>query len=231
MSETVRTMFADIADRYDTTNTVLSMGVHHLWRKRAVRESGVKPGEAVLDCATGTGDLALEFKRAVGDDGTVVGTDFCAEMLAHAPVKSKRAGLMVEWEVQDAMNLSFAPDSFDVASIAFGIRNVDEPKRAIASMARVVRPGGRLIVLEFGQPSGAFGAVYRWYSDTVIPLVGGVITGQREAYDYLNRTSSSFPCGDDFLALMTDAAKFDSVRAISMMGGVCWLYVGVVAHG
>ena len=228
MSEAVRSMFADIADRYDATNSVLSMGVHHGWRRRTVRESAVKPGDSVLDCATGTGDLALAFKRAVGD-GDVVGTDFCAEMLAHAPAKAKQAGLEMTWEVQDAMDLNFEDDRFDVSSISFGIRNVDEPKRAIASMARVTKPGGRVVVLEFGQPEGAFGSVYRWYSNNVIPAIGGMMTGEREAYSYLNKTSSAFPCGDAFVALMKESADFSEVRAISMTGGICWLYVGTVA--
>lgn len=228
MSEAVRTMFAGIADRYDATNSVMSMGVHHGWRRRTVRESGVKPGDAVLDCATGTGDLALAFKRAV-KDGEVVGTDFCAEMLAHAPAKAARAGVEIDWQVQDAMDLTFEDDRFDVSSISFGIRNVDEPRRAIASMARVTKPGGRVIVLEFGQPDGAFGSIYRWYSNHVIPAIGGVMTGEKEAYAYLNRTSASFPCGDDFVALMREGANFSEVRAISMTGGICWLYIGTVA--
>jgi demethylmenaquinone methyltransferase/2-methoxy-6-polyprenyl-1,4-benzoquinol methylase len=222
-------MFADIADRYDTTNTVLSLGIHHLWRRRTVRESGVERGDRVLDCATGTGDLALEFKRAVGTEGHVVGTDFCPEMLAHAPLKSRKAGLMVQWEVADAMELPYEDDRFDVASIAFGIRNVDDPAKALASMARVVKPGGRVVVLEFGQPGGAFGSVYQWYSNNVLPVIGGMLTGEKEAYSYLNRTSSAFPCGEQFVDLMRGAARFEDVRAISMTGGVCWLYLGVVS--
>ncbi len=229
MSEVVRDMFADIADRYDTTNTVLSFGVHHLWRRRAVKESGLAPGGSALDCATGTGDLAIALKRAVGAQGRVVGTDFCAEMLAHAPTKAGRAGLDIEWEVADAMHLQYPADSFDVASIAFGIRNVDDPVVALRSMARCVRPGGRVVVLEFGQPNGAFGAMYRWYSDNVIPAIGGAITGKPEAYSYLNETSSAFPAGDDFLALMDEAGSFASRRGIPMTGGICWLYVGEVA--
>ena len=107
----------------------------------------------MLDCATGTGDLALAFKRTVGPEGEVVGTDFCAEMLAAAPAKAARAGVQVRFEVADALELPFRESSFDVASIAFGIRNVDDPVRCLREMARVVRPGGRVIVLEFGQPS------------------------------------------------------------------------------
>ena len=229
MSETVRQMFAEIAPRYDTTNTILSFGIHHLWRRRAVQESGAAPRDRVLDCATGTGDLALAFKRAVGPEGVVVGTDFCAEMLEHAPAKARAAGLEVEWEVQDAMNLTFTASSFDVASISFGIRNVDDPVRALRSMARTVRSGGRVVVLEFGQPRGAFGSLFRWYSDNVIPRIGGLVTGEPEAYAYLNRTSSAFPCGEEFLALMDEAGGFSERRAISMTGGICWLYVGTVA--
>lgn len=229
MSEAVRSMFADIADRYDRTNTTLSMGTHHLWRRRAVRESGVRSGDSVLDCATGTGDLALAFKRAAGPNGRVVGTDFCAEMLAHAPSKAERAGLDIEWEVQDAMHLDFPDATFDVTSISFGIRNVDDPVVALRSMARVTKPGGRVVVLEFGQPGGVFGRVFRWYSDNVIPFVGGKLTGEPEAYTYLNETSSQFPCGESFLELATDAGCFAATRSVAMSGGICWLYVLTVA--
>src|SRR5512133_3920323 len=110
MSREVHDMFAEISGSYDRANSVLSLGVHHRWRKTTVRLSGASAGSRVLDCATGTGDLALEFKRCVGAEGRVVGTDFCADMLAFAPAKSERSGLPVEWEVQDAMNLTYEDD-------------------------------------------------------------------------------------------------------------------------
>ncbi len=227
MSEQVRSMFAEIAPTYDRTNSVLSFGVHHRWRKRAVRESGASPGQAVLDCATGTGDLAIAFKRAVGG-GDVVGTDFCAEMLAPAPDKAKARGLDITFEVADALDLPYDDDRFDIASISFGIRNVDDPVRCLAEMARVVRPGGRVIVLEFGQPRGLFGAMFRFYSNTVMPFVGGLISGNRAAYRYLPETSAAFPAGDRFEALMEQAGVFAERRAIPLTFGVTWLYVGVV---
>ena len=144
MSEQVRDMFAEIADTYDSTNSVLSLGIHHLWRKKTVRESGAKAGHHVLDCATGTGDLALEFRKTVGAQGRVVGTDFCKEMLDFAPPKAASAGFPdVEWEVQDAMNLTYADDTFDIASISFGIRNVDDPVQGVRSMARGQQGGRR----------------------------------------------------------------------------------------
>src|SRR6185295_1195213 len=112
-------------------------------------------GDKVLDCATGTGDLALAFRRAVGPEGDVVGTDFCEEMLALASAKSKRAGISVRYEAADVLSLPYPDGAFDIASIAFGIRNVEDPARGLAGLARVVRPGGRVVVLEFGQPGSA----------------------------------------------------------------------------
>ncbi len=229
MSEEVRDMFAEIAGTYDSTNTVLSMGIHHLWRKKVVKQSLVQPGDAVLDCATGTGDLALEFKEAVGPEGRVVGTDFCKEMLDFAPDKAAAAGVEIEWEVQDAMNLTYDDDVFDVASISFGIRNVDVPSQALESMARVVKPGGRVVILEFGQPRGVMKPLFNVYSKVVIPTVGGMMSGNKQAYEYLNRTSAAFPCGEDFVKMMTDTGKFSDAKYTSLSGGIAYLYVGTVA--
>jgi demethylmenaquinone methyltransferase / 2-methoxy-6-polyprenyl-1,4-benzoquinol methylase len=221
-------MFASIARRYDAANEVLSLGVHRGWRRAAVRLSGAGPGQRVLDCATGTGDLALAFKRAVGPSGEVVGTDFCAEMLEAAPRKARRAGLEVRFEVADALALPYPDKSFDVASIAFGIRNVDDPVRCLREMARVVRPGGRVVVLEFGQPRGPFGALFRVYSRQVMPAIGGLLTGNRAAYEYLPRTAAAFPAGDRFLALMDEAGPFAQRRATPLLAGTAYVYVGTV---
>jgi demethylmenaquinone methyltransferase / 2-methoxy-6-polyprenyl-1,4-benzoquinol methylase len=228
MSREVHDMFAEIAGSYDRANSVLSLGVHHRWRKATVRLSGAGDGDRVLDCATGTGDLALEFKRRVGPAGRVVGTDFCADMLAFAPAKSASAGLPVEWEVQDAMQLTYDDNSFDIASIAFGIRNVDDPVRALHSMARVVRPGGRVMVLEFGRPLWWMKPFFTFYSRIVIPVVGGLISGKRDAYEYLTRTSAAFPTGDEFLALMDATGMYAERRTIPLTGGIAYLYVGIV---
>ena len=228
MSEQVRTMFAEIAPSYDRTNSVLSMGIHHLWRRRTVAASGAKPGDAVLDCATGTGDLALGFKAAVGETGRVVGTDFCAEMMETGPAKAAARGLPVTFEVADAMALPYPSATFDIASISFGIRNVDDPVVCLREMGRVVRPGGRVVVLEFGQPRGLFGAVYRWYSSVVIPFVGGLLSGQRAAYDYLPRTSAAFPAEDRFVGLMEQSGAFSEMRYERLTLGIAVLYVGLV---
>ncbi len=228
MSEQVREMFSAIAPRYDLANGVLSFGVHHGWRRAAVQASGARPGLAVLDCATGTGDLALAFRRAVGASGEVIGTDFCAEMLARAPQKAAEAGLPVKFEVADAMALPYPDDRFDIASIAFGIRNVDDPARCLAELARVVRPGGKVVVLEFGQPRGLFGLLYRFYSRFVMPLIGGLLSGQRAAYRYLPRTAAAFPAGDQFISLMANTGAFAAARALPLTLGTAYVYVGEV---
>jgi len=230
MSATVRTMFASIAGSYDRANQILSFGRHHAWRRAAVARSGAKAGDRVLDCATGTGDLAIAFRRAVGPAGEVVGTDFCEAMLEPAPAKAARAGLPVRFEVADVLALPYADASFDIASIAFGIRNVDDPERGLRELARVVRPGGRVVVLEFGQPGGAlFGPLYRFYSRQILPRVGGWLSGDREAYEYLDRTSSHFPAGESFATLMRETRRFDDVTLHGLTGGVAFVYVGTVS--
>ncbi len=228
MSTEVRQMFSSIATRYDVTNEVLSLGIHRLWRRAAVRHSGAREGSRVLDCATGTGDLALAFKRKVGVSGQVVGTDFCQEMLQSAPVKASKAGLVVDFQVADAMALPFAAASFDVASIAFGIRNVDDPVKCLKELARVVKPGGRVVVLEFGQPRGLFGALFRFYARVVMPAIGGLLTGNRAAYEYLPRTAAAFPAGDRFLALMEQTGAFQERIAHPLTFGTSYVYVGTV---
>lgn len=220
----IRSMFAAIARRYDRTNTVLSGGVHHLWRRKAVRAAAVRPGDQVLDCATGTGDLAIAFRKAVGASGRVVGTDFVPEMLEVARVKAPT----ITFEVADVTRLPYADSSFDVASISFGIRNVNDPRKGIAEMARTLRSGGRLIVLEFGQPrSRAFGAMYNFYRTHVMPKLGGIVTGQQDAYEYLESSAGSFPCGDDFVSLMRSAADFSSVEFKTLTFGIAYLYRGI----
>ena len=229
MSEKVRNMFADIADDYDRVNSILSFGVHHAWRTRTVQLSGAKEGDHVLDCATGTGDLAIEFKEKVGSEGYVLGTDFCKEMIEHAPDKARENNLEVDFEVADAMNLPYEDDRFDIASIAFGIRNVDDPVIALKEMARVVKPGGSVIILEFGQPKGLLKYPYELYSQYIMPAIGGWISGNREAYTYLPRTSAEFPAGDKFITLMDRTGSFSHTDFEKLTGGIAFIYIGTVA--
>lgn len=228
MSQQVQTMFAQIAPRYDAANDVLSLGMHRFWRTQAVKRSQARPGEKVLDCATGTGDLAIAFKRAVGTAGQVRGTDFCADMLKFAPDKAAGEGMEITFEVADAMALPYPAASFDITSIAFGIRNVDDPKTSLKELARVLRPGGRAVILEFGQPTGLYGALFRFYSRFVMPWVGGMLTGNRAAYEYLPQTSAAFPSGQRFVSMMEETKAFRAIEAYPLLFGTAWIYVGRV---
>lgn len=217
-SHRIREMFRSISRRYDRANTVMSGGIHHLWRRTAVRWSGARAGDRVLDCATGTGDLAIAFRKA---GATVVGTDFVPEMIAIARTKAPD----IEFEVADVTRLPFDDASFDVASISFGIRNVDDPRRGIAELSRVVRSGGRVIVLEFGQPPNRrFRALYDFYRVRILPLVGGAVTGEQDAYRYLESSAAKFPCGEDFVTLMREAGDFASVEYRMLSFGIAYVY-------
>lgn len=227
MSKRVDDIFTSVAPRYDVTNSVLSMGIHHLWKRRAVARCGVSTGQHVLDCATGTGDLALMFARRVGPSGRVVGCDINAAMLSQAREKIDTPA--IAWEQQDVQALTYADNSFDVAAIAYGIRNVDDLDVGLAEMARVVKPGGRVMVLEFGQPKGLMAPLYRFYSELILPVLGGLITGDRAAYKYLHDTSSTFPCGEAFAERMRSAGEFEQVAVEPLTAGISWLYVGTLA--
>jgi demethylmenaquinone methyltransferase / 2-methoxy-6-polyprenyl-1,4-benzoquinol methylase len=234
-------MFRSISGRYDRANNVLSAGIHHRWRTRAVRWSGAKPGDRVLDCATGTGDLAIAFHkvvaprsagsqpaaRSVGSQpapGEVVGTDFVPEMLEIA----RRKTTAIRFEVADVTRLPFADNEFDNASISFGIRNVNEPARGLAELGRVVRSRGRVMVLEFGQPPNRLvSAGYNWYRSHILPRLGGMLTGKRDAYEYLETSAAAFPCGDEFATMMRSTGAFASVEYQRLSFGIAYLYRGV----
>jgi demethylmenaquinone methyltransferase/2-methoxy-6-polyprenyl-1,4-benzoquinol methylase len=226
----VRSMFGAIAGGYDRTNSVLSGGMHHLWRRAAVRRLKAAPGSEVLDCCCGTGDLALAVLRSLGPDGRVVGTDFTPEMVELAKVKAAERGATgASFEVADAMDLPFEDDRFDAATVSFGIRNVVDPVAGLRDMARCVRPGGRVLVLEFGQPDGLFmGPLFRLYSRWLMPRIGGLMTGNRAAYEYLPRTSAAFPAGRDFVRDVLEPAGLELEVARPLTRGVAWIYVGIV---
>jgi len=217
-------MFGSIAGRYDRANTILSGGVHHRWRRKTVRWSGAKRGDRVLDCATGTGDLAIAFKRAVGEEGVVIGTDFTPEMLDLARVKAKH----IEFDLADVTHLPYDDASFDISSIAFGIRNVADPRAGIRELARVVKSGGRVMILEFGRPpNSAFRAIYDFYRRHILPRVGGIVTGEQAAYEYLDRSAGAFPSAEAFVQLMRESAGFSSIEYERLMFGIAYVYRGV----
>ncbi len=243
MSEAVKTMFSNISGKYDAMNDILSFGIHRLWRRITVKNAKLKPHFKVLDCATGTGDLAIAFKKKLirknemnnfkkdlmnKDESIVIGTDFCEDMLVLAQSKTKEKNIDVKFEFADVMNLQFPNEYFDVSSISFGIRNVDNPKQGISEMARVVKSGGKVLILEFGQPTGWFAIPYKCYSNKLMPFFGKLITGNEFAYTYLPETAAKFPSAEKFLEVMKGTNAFTSVSYKKLSFGIAFLYIGIV---
>ncbi|MBX7143864.1 MAG: bifunctional demethylmenaquinone methyltransferase/2-methoxy-6-polyprenyl-1,4-benzoquinol methylase UbiE [Oligoflexia bacterium] len=216
----VRVMFGSIAERYDITNSVLSMGTHYLWRRRLFHYVPTLAQGIALDVCTGTGDLLMLLRRKIG---RVIGVDFCRPMMSAG---RKRAGRDKLSFVQgDALKLSFPDRFFDVLTVAFGVRNLEDLGTGLREMGRVLKPGGQLLILEFGQPRGKlFGLLYRFYSRHCMPLIGGLLTGNRAAYSYLPKTAGVFPCGEQFCVFLR-AAGFKIVACEELTGGVAYLYV------
>jgi demethylmenaquinone methyltransferase/2-methoxy-6-polyprenyl-1,4-benzoquinol methylase len=217
-------MFGAIARHYDRLNSLLSFGLHHSWRRYAVAGSGVRPGDRVLDLCSGTADLALAFDRQLHGQGQIVASDFCAAMLALGVHKASRRQARLVFVLADAQRLPFRGAAFDCVAVAFGLRNVDCVATALGETYRVLRPGGVALVLEFGQPQGTvLGPLYRLYSRYVLPCVGGLVSGNRDAYTYLPRTAAVFPAGGRFVQAMT-AQGFINVQAHALTGGIVYLY-------
>ena len=209
MSEAVRSMFAGISKRYDLMNTVITLGMHHAWRRRAVGLSSVRAGDRVLDVASGTGDFALEFAEKVGKGGHVTATDFCKEMLDYLPPKINTARHAISIEIADAMHLPYPSASFDVVSIAYGIRNVDDPNIALSEMVRVLK------------------VLYEMFR-RIIPIAGKLIAGNSDAYSYLPRTASQFPYGSEFVRMMRNQPAVREAVAYPLFFGVSYIYVATV---
>jgi len=215
-------MFARIAPRYDRANRWLSMGVDQGWRRKAMAFCGVQAGERALDVCTGTGDVALALRKRGAD---VVGGDFCAEMV-HLAGRKEPEG---KWLVADTMALPFGDGAFDLATVAFGIRNVSDPVKGLREMGRVVRSGGRVLVLEFCKPRVPLvGGAYLFYFRNVLPRLGSWITGDRNgAYRYLPESVMAFPEREAFLSLMEQAGLVRPRMKILSLG-IAALYLGEV---
>jgi demethylmenaquinone methyltransferase/2-methoxy-6-polyprenyl-1,4-benzoquinol methylase len=220
-------MFDRIAGRYDAMNSVMSAGLHHRWRARAVDMAQVGLGASALDVCCGTGDLALELRRRIGPTGRVVGLDFSAPMLELAERKSAASGAAVEWVHGNALELPFENSTFDAATVGFGVRNVADLSRAIGEMARVVRPGGRVAILEITTPQRP---PLKWFFsvwfDRIVPLLGAV-AGDREAYTYLPSSVRRFPPAHELAQLMHSAGLRD-VRYVVLAGGIVAIHSGAV---
>ncbi len=216
----VRDAFARIADRYVLTNHVLSCGMDIWWRKVVTsRIKKWKPAR-ILDVASGTGDLALEIQDQC-PQCEVIASDFCAEMLAHASSRG-----ILKTIVADALKLPFEDEEFDVVTVAFGLRNMADYPAALREMNRVLKPGGRLVILDFSLPGGILRGPYRWYLHHVLPHMAGWLTGQKDAYEYLGGSIEAFPSGTAMTRLL-ESCGFVKTDAQPITLGVVTIYEGV----
>jgi demethylmenaquinone methyltransferase/2-methoxy-6-polyprenyl-1,4-benzoquinol methylase len=219
-------MFDAIAGRYDLLNTVLSAGVDRYWRRLAIQSLQLTGKERLLDVCTGTADIAIGATKQGA--ARVVGVDFSGSMLMHGLEKVKAAGLSSRIQLirGDATNLPVADSTMHAATITFGIRNVQQPETACRELVRVLKPGGRLAILEFGIPSWRpFKEIYAWYSRHVLPRIGRALSGHDAAYTYLPESMKTFPFGDEFARIL-NVSGFSHVKARPLMFGAVYLYTG-----
>jgi demethylmenaquinone methyltransferase/2-methoxy-6-polyprenyl-1,4-benzoquinol methylase len=218
-------VFDSVAARYDLMNDLMSAGMHRLWKAFAVRQADVRPGMRVLDIAGGTGDLVLRFARQAGPTGQVWLTDINGSMLREGRNRLLDAGVLIPIVQCDAEALPFPADYFDVVTVAFGLRNMTHKDRALAEMRRVMRPGGRLLVLEFSRVWAPLAPLYDAYSFSVLPWLGKRIVGDSKSYRYLAESIRVHPPQEE-LKLMMERAGLEGVQWFNLTAGVCALHVG-----
>ena len=222
----VRSVFDSVAPRYDLMNDLMSMGLHRAWKMYAVLAADVRPGQRVLDIAGGTGDLAQAFARKVGSEGLVVHTDINASMLRVGRDRLLDAGVVLPTVVCDAEKLPFASESFDRVSVGFGLRNMTHTDAALAEMHRVLRPGGKLLVLEFSKVAKPLEKAYDWYSFKILPRLGRLVARDEASYRYLAESIRMHP-GQEELKAMMKQSGFGHVDYHNLTAGVAALHVAI----
>ena len=225
-AQRVRGVFDSVAPSYDLMNDVLSMGLHRAWKAYTVAVAAVRPGMRVLDIAGGTGDLARAFAKSAGETGRVVLTDINEAMLCVGRDRLLDEGLVLPTAACDAEHLPFGDASFDLVSVAFGLRNMTRKEGALAEMARVLKPGARLLVLEFSKPAPLLQKPYDWYSFKFMPLMGKLIAKDADSYRYLAESIRMHPDQVTLTGLMK-AAGFGHVDVHNLAGGIVALHVGI----
>lgn len=224
----VADVFHSVAAKYDIMNDLMSFGVHRLWKRFAIDCSGVRPGQKVLDLAGGTGDLTAKFSRIVGDKGQVILADINDSMLKVGRDKLRDLGVVsnVEYVQANAQALPFPDNTFDLITIAFGLRNVTDKDEALRSMYRVLKPGGRLLVLEFSKPSNELlSKAYDMYSFNLLPTMGKVVANDSESYKYLAESIRMHPDQDTLKGMMENAG-FEQTQYYNLTGGIVALHRG-----
>jgi demethylmenaquinone methyltransferase / 2-methoxy-6-polyprenyl-1,4-benzoquinol methylase len=225
-SQRVRGVFDAVADKYDVMNDLMSMGLHRAWKAYTVGVARIRPGNFVLDVAGGTGDLARAFAKQVGPQGLVVHTDINAEMLHKGRNRLINEGLVLPTMLCDAEQLPYKDASFDVVSVAFGLRNMTRKDVALREMCRVLKPGGRLLVLEFSKIATPLEKIYDWYSFKVLPRLGQWVAGDAQSYRYLAESIRMHPHQAALKSLM-QASGFGHVDVHNLAAGVVALHVGI----
>ncbi len=222
----VRGVFDSVASRYDVMNDLMSLGLHRAWKAYTLAVAGLRGGERVLDIAGGTGDLARAFARKVGPTGCVMHTDINEAMLRRGRDRLLDEGLVLPTAICDGEKLPFRSASFDLVSVAFGLRNMTHKEQALAEMSRVLREGGRLLVLEFSQVAPPLRKAYDWYSFNVLPQIGRWVAGDADSYRYLAESIRMHPPQAELKAMMK-AAGFGHVDVHNLSAGVVALHVGI----
>jgi demethylmenaquinone methyltransferase/2-methoxy-6-polyprenyl-1,4-benzoquinol methylase len=226
-AQRVKGVFDSVAGRYDLMNDLMSGGLHRLWKRFAIEQAAIRRGQAVLDLAGGTGDLAGKFASQVGSSGHVVLADINASMLQQGRSRLIDAGVAGNLSIAqvDAESLPFAPASFDCVTIAFGLRNVTGKEAALASMLRVLKPGGKMLILEFSKPADALKPAYDLYSFRILPLLGKLVADDESSYQYLAESIRMHPDQESLLGMMRDAG-FERCRYHNLAGGIVALHIG-----
>jgi len=222
----VRSVFDSVASKYDVMNDLMSMGLHRAWKAYTVAVANLREGQSVLDIAGGTGDLARAFAKKVGPRGTVVHTDINEAMLRQGRDRLLDEGLVLPTAICDGETLPFATGSFDLVSVAFGLRNMTHKDKALAEMNRVLKPGARLLVLEFSKVAQPLAKAYDWYSFKVLPRIGELVARDGESYRYLAESIRMHP-GQAELKAMMKSAGFGHVDVHNLSAGVVALHVGI----
>lgn len=225
----VADVFHSVASKYDVMNDLMSFGVHRIWKRLAIESSGVRPGYKVLDIAGGTGDLTMQFSKRVGEQGQVILADINSSMLnvGRDRLVDQGYGSNIQFVQANAEELPFPDNYFNCVSIAFGLRNVTDKDKALRSMTRVLKPGGRLLVLEFSKPNNELlSKIYDKYSFTALPLMGKLITNDSESYKYLAESIRMHPDQETLKAMMT-AAGLVNCRYQNMTGGIVAMHTGI----
>lgn len=224
----VQGMFNSIAPSYDLMNTVASLGIHYLWRNKAVKLAGVKPGNTALDICCGTGDFSIALAKAVGANGKVNGLDFSSGMIKKAKEKitGTRFEKIVSFQEGNAEQLPFPDNTFDFCTVSCGIRNLTDLSRGFSEMRRVVKPGGKVLCLDLGRPAiPVFRSIYIFYFFKVVPFLGQIISNQREAYTYLPESLNTFPPQEE-LKKMLEVVGLKKVFYKNFFGGAMALHIG-----